>query len=69
MTPEEKKTYRKLGRQCLEALDKLFDKQNGTRLLKASPNLYNNRLKRMHAFCIEHNLTKSSWLKSKLINP
>jgi hypothetical protein len=68
LTPEVKAEYRKLQRQCQEALAKLFDQGTFGRIPGKSPNLYNNRLKRMQEFCIENGLTNSRFLRYEPIS-
>lgn len=65
MTEEKKLEYKKLQRQCFEAYEKLFDRGSFGRIKGKSPNLYNNRLKRIQDFCIENQLTKSRFLQLK----
>lgn len=63
MTPEDKKEYRVLQRKVQEAGSKLYDRGTFGRIKSKSPNLYNNRLKKIQEFCIEKGLTESRRLK------
>jgi hypothetical protein len=63
MTSTDKKEYNILQRKCQEAYIKHFDRGNFGRIHGKSVNSFNNRLAKMHQFCIEKQLNNSRWLR------